>query len=217
MADIARGLLKTIFFRGSAAYWERRYRRGRNSGSGSYGVNALFKAKFLNTFVDETGVHTVIELGVGDGAQLELAEYKQYVGVDVSKTAIQICKKRFCADGTRRFFDAEERNSWMIIDGYDLSLSLDVVFHLVEDSVYENYMRDLFNLSKKFVIIYSWNDESLVPLWSNYPHVRRRKFTDWINSNAHSWRLDRHEKNNDPEMPGFYVFSRSIDGGGGPI
>ena len=214
MFNIARGLIKTLFFRGSAAYWERRYRRGRNSGGGSYGENASFKAKFLNNFVRETGVESVIELGVGDGSQLALANYKDYVGVDVSKTAIRMCKKQFFADGTRRFFDSEERKLWLIRSGYDLSLSLDVIFHLIEDNVYEQYMRDLFDVSRKFVIIYSWDDKTPRSLLSIYPHVRKRKFTDWININASNWQLDFHQRNDDPEMPGFYVFCRSNNGAG---
>ena len=37
----------------------------------------------------------------------------------------------------------------------DLSLSLDVIYHLVEDDVFEYYMRTLFEASNGYVIIYA--------------------------------------------------------------
>ena len=60
-------------FRGSAQYWETRYRTGGDSGAGSYGRLAKFKAESINGFVRENGIHSVIEWGCGDGSQLSLA------------------------------------------------------------------------------------------------------------------------------------------------
>jgi cyclopropane fatty-acyl-phospholipid synthase-like methyltransferase len=95
------------------------------------------KAEFINSFVTKYGIDTVIEFGCGDGAQLELAQYAEYVGFDVSSNALERCRKRFESDPTKRFAlttaYAEERA--------DLALSLDVVYHLVEDRIYEEYMR----------------------------------------------------------------------------
>nr|BFF27640.1 hypothetical protein GCM10025732_56050 [Glycomyces mayteni] len=57
-------------FPGSAAYWEKRYADGGNSGGGSRGTNAEFKAEVLNKFTAEHGIESVIEFGCGDGEQL---------------------------------------------------------------------------------------------------------------------------------------------------
>ena len=89
-------LLRNIFtnkrhnekWEGSAKYWELRYRRGGNSGAGSYNNLAKFKANFLNNFVIENHIKSVIEWGCGDGHQLSLASYPQYIGYDVSKQSI---------------------------------------------------------------------------------------------------------------------------------
>ena len=43
-------LLRGLTFRNSTDYWERRYRKGGNSGAGSYNRLARFKAGFLNGF-----------------------------------------------------------------------------------------------------------------------------------------------------------------------
>ena len=68
-------------FAGSVIYWEQRYAQGGNSGVGSCGKFAEFKAELLNRFVAQHGVHTVIEFGCGDGNQLSLARISSLHGV----------------------------------------------------------------------------------------------------------------------------------------
>src|SRR5580704_4792872 len=46
-------------FRDSSSYWERRYRQGGTSGSGSVGRLAEFKADILNGFVARMGIQAV--------------------------------------------------------------------------------------------------------------------------------------------------------------
>lgn len=41
----------------------------------------------------------------------------------------------------------------------DLALSLDVIYHLIEDEIFEKYMKDVFRASTKYVIIYSTDFE----------------------------------------------------------
>jgi SAM-dependent methyltransferase len=176
----------------SASYWERRYRRGGNSGSGSFGHLASFKAEVLNSFVSEFTIEHVLELGCGDGHQLMLARYPRYTGIDVSKTAISHCKAKFSSDPTKRFTLLNEVSSQVRAD---LSLSLDVVFHLVEDDVSEAYMARLFSSASRFVCIYSSN---FVTPEQSAPHVRHRRFTDWIAQHQPAWRPHLHIPNRFP-------------------
>ena len=83
-------------FPGSQPYWERRYARGGDSGAGSYGRLAIFKAEFVNSFVRDHGIRSVIEFGCGDGNQLSLAEYPSYFGLDVSRSAVEACASSNC-------------------------------------------------------------------------------------------------------------------------
>jgi cyclopropane fatty-acyl-phospholipid synthase-like methyltransferase len=168
-------------FRGSASYWEARYRDGSTSGAGSYGRLAEFKATILNDFVQTNDIRTVIEFGCGDGAQLELARYPRYVGVDVATVSVERCSERFAHDTTKRFYLASALPS--DLGKFDLVLSLDVIYHLVEDAVFDSYMRSLFSASQRHVVIYASNYEAL----TDAPHVRHRKFTDWIAKNARDW------------------------------
>jgi SAM-dependent methyltransferase len=143
----------------SATYWEARYASGGVSGPGSEGHLAKFKAKVLNDFVGRHAIKSVIELGCGDGNQLSLSEYPQYVGIDVSPTAIIRCQELFQHDKSKRFLVSRE-NCAQNPEPAELALSLDVIFHLVEDNVYEQYMRSLFDAATRFVIIYSDNQEA---------------------------------------------------------
>ena len=70
------------------SFWEDNYSSGDNSGPGSYGKLAEFKAKVINNLIKKYSIKTVIEFGVGDGNQLTLMNYENYLGLDVSKTAI---------------------------------------------------------------------------------------------------------------------------------
>src|ERR1700709_2154006 len=84
-----------VAFTTSGQYWDARYKTGGNSGAGSYNDLAKFKAEVLNDFVKQHQVRTVMEFGSGDGAQLALAEYPHYIGLDVSPAAIARCEKLY--------------------------------------------------------------------------------------------------------------------------
>ena len=203
-------------FPGSSLYWNKRYEGGGTSGAGSYGRLASFKAAYLNNFVQEHDVRSVIEFGCGDGAQLGLAAYPKYIGLDVSPTAIKLCVSRFASDTTKSFFlyDGQCFADHHQIFSADLSLSLDVVYHLTEDDVYSRYMRDLFKAGSRFVIIYSSNHDQVI---SN-THVRHRHFTADIARWFSDFTLVKHTPQKYPsavhgETDGsfadFYVFAKS--------
>lgn len=99
--------LRNKKFPGSKEYWEKRYREGGTSGSGSYGKLGEFKAEVINSFIEEQGIKSVIDFGCGDGNQLsvfQLPACTTYIGLDVSKTAIRRCIERFKNDKNKSFF-----------------------------------------------------------------------------------------------------------------
>lgn len=197
-------------FLNSTEYWEQRYRTGGNSGNGSRNRLAEFKATFLNDFVVREQVQSVLEFGCGDGYQLKLSTYPHYIGVDVSPCAIAQCSAAFQGDECKCFYLMGDLPSDVRAD---LSLSLDVIYHLLEDDVYERYMRELFARAQRFVIVYSSNTNR----HSDAKHVRHRIFTDWVERNIPDWRLISTTPNPfpfDPANPDqtsfadFYVFGR---------
>ena len=87
----------------SASYWEERYRRGGGSGRGSYKELAKFKARIINKFIKKHKISDVIEHGCGDGNQLNHLEYSSYLGFDISREAIAICRNKFKSDPSKSF------------------------------------------------------------------------------------------------------------------
>lgn len=184
LESVARAILKKpkVAFENSPQYWDERYQQNGTSGSGSYGRLAAFKAEFLNAFVAKNAVQTVIEFGCGDGNQLSSATYPDYVGVDVSRTAVEKCAARFAGTPGRRFVHLPD----YVVAPHDLAMSLDVIYHLVEDEIYARYMETLFKSSSRFVIVYSSDYDEAT---SASGHVRHRKFSDWVAKNAPEFAL----------------------------
>ena len=172
-------------FPGTHSYWEERYSAGGSSGPGSFGRSALLKAKVLNSFVASRKVASVIEFGCGDGRQLQLAEYPEYLGFDISPTAVTRCREVFRGDHGKTFRLLEEYRG----ERGDLALSIDIIFHLVEDETFEDHMEKLFASAERYVVIYSSNTDCNVGYAGT--HVRRRRFTDWVETQAGDFSLLR--------------------------
>jgi SAM-dependent methyltransferase len=202
-------LRQRLAYTDSAGFWEQNYARGRTSGTGSYGALAEGKSRFLNDLVRRHDVSSVIEFGCGDGNQLSLADYPSYVGLDVSRNAIALCQRRFAEDPGKSFFlyDGTCFTDRAGVFTADLAMSLDVVYHLTEDRVFETYLTHLFAAGQRLVVVYSTNME----VGGTAPHVRHRLFTPWIEANCPGWALTE-------VMPGpsaeqaradFFVYQRS--------
>jgi SAM-dependent methyltransferase len=196
----------------SPHYWDARYAAGGNSGTGSYGDLAKFKASVLNDFIIEQHINSVIEFGCGDGNQLSLSKYPNYLGLDVSPRAVKRCQELFCEDASKRFMMYDHR--YVNAEKADLALSIDVIYHLVEDPIYVRHMSDLFEAATRSVIIYSDNQESP----RDALHVRHRRFSDWIEQNQPGWQLVRHIPNKYPHQLGtqlgswadFWIYRREL-------
>ena len=198
----------------SDLYWENRYKQGGNSGSGSYNELAIFKATIINKYIKNIDINSILDYGVGDGNQLKLINTmgKKYVGIDVSPTIINKCKKLFKNDNTKNFFEVKDYDKSV---KFDLVLSCDVLYHLIDERVYSSYLDNLFNFSSKYIIIYANN--------TNYnrtsPHVKFRKFVDFIKSNYKDWKLVQHipnkytqtiigQNNHDLGLSSFYIYKK---------
>jgi len=199
-------LVHSLTFKETIEYWEKRYDIGGTSGKGSFGKYAKFKADILNRYVKENSIKSVIEFGCGDGNQLSYFDFPSYIGLDVSQAGLSKCIIRFEKDKTKRFF---LYNPSHFIDNKqifkaDMALSLDVIYHLIEDHIYIKYMNDLFNSATKYVIIYSSDFEQPKRL-----HVRHRNFTKYVADNFPEWELTKKLKNiHEGALVHFFIFNR---------
>ena len=169
----------------------------------------LNKARVLNKFVIENNVATVLEFGCGDGNQLKEFRFPQYTGLDISKTAIEKCTTLFESDHSKSFFiyDPVDFAGNTHNRKADLTLSLDVVYHLLEDDMFEAYMKQLFSASTRFVIIYAWDVDA-----QTHFHIRHRKFTQWIHQHMQEWEFVQiiENKTTDPVCDFFIYRKRNV-------
>ncbi|MDO8657397.1 MAG: hypothetical protein Q7K55_01555 [Candidatus Levybacteria bacterium] len=196
-------------FPGSEKYWENRYKSGDNSGAGSYGKVATFKSKIINDFIGKNRVKSILEFGCGDGNQLSLFKVKKYIGLDISRHIIKKCSEKMFTDKTKSFFLYDPK---CFIDNQslfksDLTLSLEIIFHIIEGDIFNLHMEHLFNSSNKYVIIYSSNKNS-----AQKYHVRHRNFTDWVSKNKPNWKLIKIIRNKFPDIcfSDFYIFKTDL-------
>ena len=197
---------KEIFNSGN--YWESRYLSGGNSGDGSYGRLADFKAAFLNKFIQEKNIHTVVEFGCGDGHQLSLIHYPKYLGLDVSESVIRSCVEKFKNDRSKSFilYNTPTFFNRQFFTA-NLTVSLDVIYHIVEESLYCKYLEDLFATSSGHVIIYSTNFYKAETI-----HILHREFLKYVEENIPTFELVEKIPNPYPGIgcneseSGFFIF-----------
>lgn len=195
----------------SLDYWRNRYAVGQKSGAGSYGEMAQFKAETLNSFTYRNSVESCIEFGCGDGNQLELLTIPKYLGLDVASGAIDICTKKFNADDSKSF--AVYLPSHFTNKGFlqaELTLSMDVILHLIEEEAYESYMQNLFIASTKYVAIFTTATDMQPAKMAVHNFFRDHR--SWVSSHAPQFRevevglAPEHLKY--PKETGFYFYRR---------
>lgn len=196
----------------SAQFWDRLYGAGGTSGSGSQGRLADFKAEVVNDILRRYRVPSVLELGCGDGQQLSRIDYPDYIGLDTSKTAVDRCSQLYAKDKSKRF-EVYRPLEDPVLPGAEMAISLDVIYHLLEDEVYGRYMADLFAAAGRLVVVYSSDSDEP----SRWDEVRHRRFTDWVARRQPHWHLVERIPQRFPYVDGepdtswcdFFVFARS--------
>lgn len=178
----------------SAKYWRDRYQIGGNSGKGSYGELAKFKASIINCFIESYNIHSMLDLGCGDGNQLSLFEVAEYTGVDISEFVIEKLCVRYSCNSGKKFLT--EKEFLKIDEKYDLTISMDVLFHLIEDDVFHGYLHELFKSSSRYVVIYAPDKDVLDA--NLVSHVKGRSFTKWVKQYKNNWELFAYRKNDYP-------------------
>ncbi|MCK6691025.1 MAG: class I SAM-dependent methyltransferase [Thermoanaerobaculia bacterium] len=201
-------LIRRARYPGSLAYWEKRYAAGGDSGSGSSGRLAAYKAGWLNRFVQENNIHSVVEFGCGDGQQLLLAQYPQYQGLDVAPSAIMRCRALFAGDDRKQFARYDPDRFDPLAVQADLAISLEVIFHLTEERLYQLYMEHLFASARRYVVIFASDTDDVTP--GPFPHFRQRRFTADV---PPGWVLSERVENphRDVSVSDFFVFFKPSD------
>lgn len=195
----------------SVEYWRKRYATGGNSGAGSYGALADFKADSLNAFIADNHIETAIEFGSGDGNQLKSIKVARYIGLDVSPTTIENTKVMYASDPSKSFH-VYDPDSFKVDQSLisDIAISMDVILHLTEDERYEAYLRNLVDCSRKFLGVFNTATEQQLPKMAS--HNRFRDHRIWLEENAQEFEEVRVDilptELNYPVGTGFYYYQR---------
>lgn len=92
----------------------------------------------------------------------------------------------------------------------DLTISLDVIYHLVEDEVYELHLRHVFGAARQFVVLYTSDADTVVAVGSTPPHVRHRPVIRDVARNHPDWRLREHIPNrHTASFADFLIYERA--------
>lgn len=181
-------------------FWDQRYRRGRSSGAGSEGQAAVRKARVINDLIRAESIESVVDWGVGDGTVLSmLTPEVQYTGVDISEFVVARLKRTWQHDARRSF---RLLNEVGVVQA-DLALSLDVIFHCIDDFDYDMHLRRVFSSAQRFVLIHSTDHDG----GRTAKHVRWRHFTPDVERIAPGWELK--SEPDDRQVTDFYLYRRS--------
>jgi len=152
--------------------WNTRYQNGGDSGLGTHHeLLHKFKIDYINSVISKYKLSCVYDIGCGDGHQMkDLDDKVSYIGTDISNVAIDMCKLKY-KNKNKSFIYYDETSNCA-----DINISLDVIYHILEEDVYNEYMNRLFTTN--YVLIYSSDHDSV-----KNGHVFHRKFTDDVPNN----------------------------------
>jgi len=188
------------------SYWDKRYAKGNTSGCGSYGDYAKYKADVINEFIQQEKLNSIIEFGCGDGNQLGMININEYTGLDISKEAISMCIDTYCENKNKSFLLYDPDHFLNNTLQFDASISLEVIFHIIDDNKYRKYLHDLFSCASKYVIIYSSN---FAQQRKETSHIKHRNFTTYVDATFTSWTLKSFLKNPfSDRTSNFYIYKR---------
>lgn len=161
--------MKSMAFDWEREYWNKRYRDfdPRSSGAGSYGEAMNRKVDALTALPD---VQSITEIGCGDfnfGRHLmDRLPSATYLGFDVSD---EIIKRN------GRWYELPRIHFQHALDvsfvKTDLLLCVDVLFHVIDDSAYQQLLAALYQSQWQYLAVTAYEYDG-----PSASHVRIRKF-----------------------------------------
>lgn len=140
-------------------------KRPNNSGLGSRGQLAEFKANFVSNFVKENKIKTLIDFGCGDLHNSSLIEVPEYLGVDIVEHKMPDEFKAGKFETTVSRFDEFECEN-----PADMTLCMDVLYHILENEqdYLERTLEKLIECSKRYIVIYAQDSYDKNIVWKGH-------------------------------------------------
>ena len=134
--------------------WEKTWARDKSSNMTFIGKKITkAKQKGLKEILKRINTSSVIDVGCGLGYSLEIFKNLglSVIGIDVSPTAVKVCKKKGFNVFHKKLEDVKEK--------YDLVFSDGLLEHFLDFGKYVQY---LTNVSKRYVLIIQTDHETLI-------------------------------------------------------
>lgn len=140
-------------------YWNKRYSAGLNSGQGSIGELRKFK---WDTILSKTTIKnkSVLDYGCGDLSFWKdhiHPEVKKYTGYDISEFIILNHKQKWLDIHPRVSFT----HNIVDVPKHDLVFCFDVLFHIIDENLFNYTLKNLISRAKDLLFIYTWRKNPL--------------------------------------------------------
>lgn len=157
----------------SIDYWKKRYAKRSSddvcSGKGSRGKFLDHKVSFLNKFIKQNNIKSILDFGYGDSVVASKLCVETYVGIDI-ESKLENNKNKYCAKNV--YLITSKFDEFISEDKFDLVMSLDVIYHIDGGNEIGYKLRSIdkmYNFSNHFIIYYDiGTDEWKKHLENNY-------------------------------------------------
>lgn len=188
-------------------YWNNRYEKGGNSGAGTSGDEFALKVKELRKLNSEA-IATIVDVGCGDlrlgKAVMGMFPFAFYWGLDSSDFAIRRAQEEKMNPKRVGFLAIDNLN---FTQRGDLVLCIDVLFHQLEDQVYDAMIEKLKNIYNKYLVLTEYSDKVIGQNTDRY--IKYRKFDPWRISN--SFKAIKIPYRSEEKI--LYIFEKNLYGG----
>ncbi|RJQ68727.1 MAG: class I SAM-dependent methyltransferase [Desulfobacteraceae bacterium] len=146
-------VLKSCF--DNMLFWDFRYSNNPELGSGvgSRGDTLELKRKMLKLSAVERFA-SVLDVGCGDGEVLAFLNLSEYVGIDLSREALELSKQK---RPNGKYYHFSEKNN---VSSADVVICLDVLIHQSKYDDYKDLINYLVEKTDKRLIVSGYNSET---------------------------------------------------------
>lgn len=134
------------------SYWDQHYGEGGISGEGSIGDYRNWKWQIIKKYTDNSeNLGSVIDVGCGDISFWQGKTCQDYLGIDISKTIVEKNQAKrpewtFVCDSADVHKDIKA----------DYVFCFDILFHIMDDNMYEKILKNIISYSRNMIFIYTW-------------------------------------------------------------
>jgi hypothetical protein len=169
-------------------YWNKRFKKDDCVGWGSHPKDQWYRAKkeaVQKVIRENPDVKTVLDICCGDMKfMMEIPELKnntvKYTGIEPAKSIYDKITKEYPDKEILNISPSELIKTTMNRD-VDMIIAYDFLFHIIEDELYENFLKWVFHRNVKFVVI-SYDDVQSKEQRSENGHYVPRNFKEYCKS-----------------------------------